>query len=219
MEKKEGYRHILPHYQQPGQAYFVTFCLWNAVAHNALSSYTRQLHELRLQIEYRKRHHLPNALLTALEDESHYTRRQYIHAYDQLMAQNTDRTIDLTRGEIQEIIIEGLNFWAGTLLDNEAWCIMPNHVHWVFTTRGKDQEGKPVYLSTIMESVKKHTARKINKLLGREGHLWQKESFDTTIRDHRHLYRAMEYTLNNPVAAHFVKDRNEWPGSWGNRDL
>jgi REP element-mobilizing transposase RayT len=219
MEKKEAYRHILPHYQQPGQAYFVTICLWNAVAHNALSHYTHHLHELRLHIEYRKRHHLFDAMLTALDDDYHHTRRQYIYAYDQLMAQNTDRTIDLNSREISEIIIEGLTYWADTHLENQAWCIMPNHVHWVFTTREKDKEGKPVYLSTIMESVKKNTARKINKIIGREGHLWQKESFDTTIRDYKHLYRAMEYTINNPVAAKFVKDRKEWPGSWGSCGL
>lgn len=91
---------------------------------------------------------------------------------------------------------------------------MPNPIHWVFRTREKDDDGNPVYLSNIMESVKKHTSRKINKAIGREGHLWQKESYDITIRDHQHLYRAIEYTLNNPVAAKLVDDRTHWPDSW-----
>ena len=89
---------------------------------------------------------------------------------------------------------------------------MPNHVHWVFKTREKDINGKPVYLSKIMESVKKETAKQINRLIGRQGHLWQKESFDTTIRDDKHLYHAIEYTLNNPVSAGYVEDRKDWPG-------
>jgi len=219
MEKKEAYKHILPHFQQPGQAYFVTFCLWNAVAHGALSEFTNKLRELRLLIEYRKRHQLFDQMYTELSKDYSQTRRRYVYAYDELMAQNKDRSIDLNNTELSTIITEGLTFWANTHIENYAWCIMPNHVHWVFRTREKDQDGKPVYLSDMIESVKKNTARKINRVIGREGHLWQKESFDTTIRDHKHLYHAIEYTLNNPVAAQFTDDRTQWPGSWGSGTL
>jgi len=34
MEKKEFHRHYLPHFQQPGQAYFVTWSLKDAVRIN-----------------------------------------------------------------------------------------------------------------------------------------------------------------------------------------
>jgi len=131
------------------------------------------------------------------------------------MAQNTDRTIDLNQTDLAAIITAGLTFWQGTRIDNYAWCIMPNHVHWVFKTWEKDQDGNPVYLSDIMQSVKDYTARAINKAMGRHGYFWQKESFDITIRDDKHLHRAIEYTLNNPISARYVNDRNNWPGSWG----
>lgn len=52
MEKKEAYKHILPHFQQPGQACFVTFCLWEAVPHGAFPDYSNKLRELRLLIDY-----------------------------------------------------------------------------------------------------------------------------------------------------------------------
>lgn len=215
MENKEAYKHILPHFQQPGQAYFVTFCLWNAVAPGALASYTNKLRELRLLIESRKKHQQFDQMFTELNKDFNQTRRRYIDAYDQLMAQNKDRTIDLNKAELSAIITEGLTYWADIRIENYAWCIMPNHVHWVFRTKEKDKNNKPVYLSKIMESVKKQTAKLINKQIGRQGHLWQKESFDTTIRDNNHLYRAIEYTLNNPVSANYVNDRNQWKGSWG----
>ena len=219
MEKKEAYKNILPHFQQPGQAYFVTFCLWNAVAHGALSGYTNQLREIRLQIGSRKRLQLFDQMLTELTNDYYQTRRRYIKAYDDLLAQNKDRAIDLNKTELSAIIIKGLTFWQETRIDNYAWCIMPNHVHWVFKTRKTDTHGQPVYLSEIMESVKKHTAKEINKIIGRQGHLWQKESFDTTIRDDKHLSRAIEYTLNNPVAAQYIEDKKDWPGSWGSGGL
>ncbi|HKJ79186.1 MAG TPA: hypothetical protein VKA10_06605, partial [Prolixibacteraceae bacterium] len=70
------------------------------------------------------------------------------------------------------------------------------------------------YLQDILYSVKRFSAGEINKLEKREGKLWQKESFDTTIRDEKHLYNAIEYTLNNPVNAGLVNDWPEWPGNW-----
>jgi hypothetical protein len=48
----------------------------------------------------------------------------------------------------------------------------------------------------------------------RSGSLWQKETFDTTIRNEEHLYHVVEYTLNNPVSAGLVKQRNDWLGNF-----
>jgi putative transposase len=91
---------------------------------------------------------------------------------------------------------------------------MPNHVHWVFQLFDKDNEGKPVYLQDILHSVKRFSSNRINKVENREGALWQKESFDTTIRDETHLYYAIRYTLNNPVNAGLVSEWHNWAGSW-----
>ncbi|MCF6332514.1 MAG: transposase [Draconibacterium sp.] len=107
-----------------------------------------------------------------------------------------------------------LKFWEGKKLKNHAFCIMPNHVHWVFQLIEKDENGEPVYLQDILYSVKRFSVSKINKLEKREGKLWQKESFDTTIRDEKHLYYTIEYALNNPVNAGFVHDWKDWPGCW-----
>jgi len=43
MNKRESYHHLLPHFQQPGQAYFVTWSLIDAIPPKALSIYTNQL--------------------------------------------------------------------------------------------------------------------------------------------------------------------------------
>ncbi|HYQ57124.1 MAG TPA: transposase, partial [Draconibacterium sp.] len=110
------------------------------------------------------------------------------------------------------IMKEALTFWQGIKLENEAFCVMSNHVHWVFTLFEKDEEGNPVYLQDIMHSVKRYSSNRINKNENRSGALWQKESFDTTIGDYKHLYYAVEYTLNNPVNAGLVKNREKWPG-------
>ncbi len=232
MDKKEYYKHILPHFQQPGQAYFVTWCLKDSVPEKALKRYTTELDILQSQIRVFGAGvgaAISNRRLIAVENrdtrndyeienlkKKYYTlRKKYIKAYNELLDAEKNPKIDLSKSHNTEILVEALHFWEEKKLINHAFTIMPNHVHWVFELLEKDKDGKPVYLQDILQSVKRHTANQINKVEGRTGTLWQKESFDTTIRNEKHLYYAMQYTLNNPVSAGLVKDWKDWPGSFG----
>lgn len=218
LEKKESYKHTLPHFQQSGQAYFVTWCLKDSVPKKALKRYTDELELLgdaifnrvssrRLEIA------APNPDIEKLRVQYCNLRKKYIKAYDDLLDAVHNPVTDLSKPANTAIISEALLFWEGKKLLNRAWSIMPNHVHWVLQLLEKDEEGKPVYLQDILQSVKRHTANRINKAEKRVGNLWQKESFDTTIRDEKHLYFAIEYTLNNPVSAGLVIDQSDWPGN------
>ncbi len=232
MEKKEAYRHILPHFQQPGQAYFVTWNLNDAVPPKALARYTQKLETLSARIfNYGKIINRESdfaalapekitrlqtaSSLEKLKQEYYLIRKKYIKAYDDLLDAAQNPIIDLSRPENTEIVFQSLQFWEGKKLKNLAFTIMPNHVHWVFELFEKDQEGIPVYLQDILQSVKRFSSNQINKVEHREGKLWQKESFDTTIRDEKHLYYAVRYTLQNPVKAGLVTDWRNWKGTWG----
>lgn len=219
MEKKEFYRHYLPHFQQPGQAYFVTWSLKDAIPAKALVSYTQKLEMIKSQIEFQKACKSEIAVIENLQHEYYLVRRKYIKAYNDLLDAERNPVINLTTPEYTEIITESLKFWQGKKLNNWAYTIMSNHVHWVFEVLKKDQYGNPVYLQDLLQSVKRYSANRINKLENRQGSLWQKENFDTTIRDLRHSYNAINYTLNNPVAAGLVSDWKKWPGSWGSSDF
>ncbi|HKL33703.1 MAG TPA: transposase [Tangfeifania sp.] len=245
--KKEFYRHLLPHFQQPGQAFFVTWSLKDAVPKKALKRYSDELEKLRLQIksygaagvtgaavskplikEMRGSESTPPGMsgsetappagtppeLGKLKKQYYSLRKKYIKAYDDLLDSERNPKIDLSKPDNLQPVKETLLFWNGKKLENYAFCIMPNHVHWVFRLFEKDDKNKPVYLQDIMNSVKRFSANQINKEENRIGAVWQTESFDTTIRDEKHLYYAIEYTLNNPVAAGLVKNREDWPGNW-----
>jgi REP element-mobilizing transposase RayT len=238
MEKKEYYKHLLPHFQQPGQAYFITWILKDAIPPHALKRYTEKLERLKAEVEsfdkgaevsnLRKiadkiparrsgghdTHATPNPELEALLKEYYSMRKKYIKAYDDLLAVQECGLVNLTKQELLQVISEALLFWEGKRIENIAFCVMSNHVHWVFRLKEADENGKPVYLQDIMHSVKRHTANQINKLTGEKGALWQKESFDTTIRDMEHEYNAVRYTLNNPVEAKLAQNWKVWPGSW-----
>lgn len=223
MQKKESYKHILPHFQQPGQAYFVTWCLKDAVSAKVVEKYSTKLELLKHQIDFNRdqdqRFQISEKSAVKkrtsqkeLKKEYYTLRQRYFKAFDEYLDIQQKPKINLCRRDNLEIMKEALNFWHGKKLENKAFCIMSNHVHWVFQLFEKDEYDKPVYLQDIMHSVKRYSANKKNKIENREGALWQKESFDTTIRDNKHLYHVIEYTLDNPVNAGLVKSREDWPG-------
>lgn len=86
---------------------------------------------------------------------------------------------------------------------------MPNHVHLVI-----DLINNKRLLGDILGSVKKYSARRANKVLGKKGKFWQKESFDRLVRDERELYYIIRYVLMNPVNGGLVEKWNEWKGTY-----
>lgn len=214
MQKKEFYRNQLPHFQQPGQAYFVTWSLKDAVPPKALKSYSHQIENLLSEIGIAKKNSDDDKVIAQLKLDYQLARKKYIKAFDDLLHLQDKSIVNLSKEDILAIVIEALTYWEGKRLENYAYCVMSNHVHWVFRLYEKDESRQTVYLQDIMKSVKQTSANKINKIEIRTGSLWQKESFDTTIRDEKHLYNAINYTLNNPVAAGLVKNWWEWKGAW-----
>jgi putative transposase len=212
--KKEYYRHILPHFQQPGQAYFVTWNLKDAVPPKAFIRYTQELEMLKSQIEFHKKQNSENSVISHLLQEYILTREKYLKAYNDLLDANRNPTVNLSKPANTEILINTLQYWEGKKLKNQAFTIMPNHVHWVLELLEKDEEENSVFLQDVLQSVKRFSANRINKAENRQGNLWQKESFETTIRDDRHFINAIRYTLNNPVVEGLVEDWKKWPGTW-----
>jgi len=56
-------------------------------------------------------------------------------------------------------------------------------------------------LEKILQQWKGSSARSINLMLNQIGTLWQRESFDSIIRDPVHLYRVIQYIGRNPTKA------------------
>jgi putative DNA methylase len=85
----------------------------------------------------------------------------------------------------------------------QAWVIMPNHVHLVV-------EVWQTPLSELLKLWKGGSARTANLALHRSGSFWEREYFDTLIRDEAHLRQAIRYTEDNPVKAKLVAERKLW---------
>jgi putative transposase len=65
-------------------------------------------------------------------------------------------------------------------------------------------------LAGIMHSLKSYTANEANKLLGRGGPFWQRESYDHWVRDEVELERIVDYIAYNPVKAGLVRQPQDW---------
>ena len=213
MEKKEFHKANLPHYQQPGQAYFVTWNLQDAIPAKALKDYSEKLKQMRTSVDLAVKSNQPLEQISGLKYEYNILRKKMMKAFEDLLHLKNKCIVDLSKSENTTIVQKALCFWEGKKLRNYAICVMPNHIHWVFQLYEKDGSNKPIWLEDILKSVKQFSSTQINQLEQQKGTLWHKESWDTTIRDHRHLYEAIEYTRNNPVKAGLVSDWREWKGT------
>lgn len=150
MEKKEYYKHILPHFEQQGQAYFITWNLKDAVPHKALTRYKEKLHELKNQIEFHRNQNSTKQILENTTNEYRQVRKKYIKAYDNLLDSEKAPKINLSKPGNTEVIKNALLYWEGKKLGNFVFCVMPNHIHWVFQLFEKDENKEPVYLQDIL---------------------------------------------------------------------
>ena len=84
-----------------------------------------------------------------------------------------------------------------------AYCLMPNHVHFVAVPQ--NEQG----LAKLFGVVNHRYARRINSLRDWRGHLWQ-ERFHSCVMDDAHLLMAVRYIELNPVRAGICIRAEDW---------
>ncbi len=112
----------------------------------------------------------------------------------------------LKQPTIAELAENTLRSFDGQRYRLQAWVIMPNHIHVLV-----DIWQTP--LAEIDKSWKQFIARRVNRLLGRAGRLWEREYWDTVIEDEEHRRKAVRYIEANPVKAGFMHEARDWPWS------
>ena len=176
----------LPHLYKEGGSYFVTFRLWDAVASRQGNSSSTN-----------------SSSVAEIAGET---------PAPQMIAERSEPPLCLgccllARPEIAQIVQDAIRNFDGGRYFMAAWVVMPNHVHCVFAPFAGY---KP---SLILQSWKSFTAHKVNKLMGRRGILWERESFDHVIRSTGHFEAFVRYVENNPVAAGLCKSPEAWAWS------
>jgi putative transposase len=106
---------------------------------------------------------------------------------------------------IRDMILEG----HGRRYDLAFGVIMPDHVHLLLRPL-EIEPGIWHDLSDILKWIKGAGARRINQLLGGQGSVWQKESFDRIVRDEEEYFQKWQYMVLNPFKAGLVDNPDDY---------
>ena len=206
----------LPHIQPIGATFFVTFRLFDTLPKSYLNKFKE---DRNLKIAFLKREK-PIGYQNKIANEQ----KKYFKIYDEALDKMHNNIRFLEHPNIAKETIKQLHKYDGKWYDLIAYCIMPNHVHFLIDTRLQLEKFNfddeviiknytPLY--KIIQRIKGASARHSNLLLDREGiSFWQRDYFDYFIRNNQEFQRIMAYILENPVKANLVKNWEDFPHSY-----
>lgn len=170
----------LPHWRQSGVRYFVTFRLADSIPQVKLRQWQE---EKEFWLKRNPEPHTP----------------EQIREFWTLFPERFHRWLDagygactLGRSYVAKLAEGVLRYYDGERYELGAYVVMPNHVHAVVAPL------QGYALSSILHTWKSYSAQKINALVGRQGRLWQKETFDHIVRSPEQLERINAYIRDNP---------------------
>lgn len=205
-EYREYYQRHLPHWQPEGATFFITFRLAGSLPFQVIES-------LKMEREREKSRPVTTSISSLQAGREFLAERSYFTRWDSALDNYQASARWLAQPEIAAIVTEALQYRDKKEYDLFSYCVMPNHVHAVFAPLLRAGQGY-LPLHRILQSLKRHTARQANKLLGREGAFWQDESYDYVIRSAEEFERIVGYMIENPVKAGLVPAREDWPWSY-----
>jgi REP element-mobilizing transposase RayT len=189
----QSYAHRLPHWNQDGATYSVTFRLADSLPKHVTDTYLKE----KLELEQ---------LIRKAESEGEETTSRNLKIqFNDLFSKRMEEALEagygechLKRKEITAAVLEAILRFEGERFELGAWCLMPNHVHLILKPHAGHQ------LSEILQGMKSASAKAANAILGKTGAFWQKESYDHLIRDAGDYEKQRSYVLNNPEKAGLV---------------
>lgn len=187
----------LPHWQQEGRAYFVTFRLADSLPAELIEEWEAE-RTVWLGLH-------PEPWSVAQEQE-----------YHQRFTGHLERALDEGHGscvlrspDIARMVGDALGFFESSRCRQLAWVVMPNHVHALFVPLGTST------LQSLLHSWKSFTAKAINTRQQTTGSVWQKDYFDRLIRDTSHFGNCVRYIRRNPLHARLHAGESLlWESDW-----
>ena len=187
-------RRHLPHWEQAGRTYFVTFRLCDSIPESKLDDWMAE------RSKWQSHHPRPWS-----DEEWEFYRQEFLEQIERW----SDRgygTCLLRDSKIRRIVSDALLFFDAGTENSEERCqmgdfvIMPNHVHLLVRPLGAWELGK------LIHSWKSFSAHRINQALGRTGSLWMDERFDHLVRNELSLKKFQHYIEENPRKAKLKED-------------
>lgn len=86
-----------------------------------------------------------------------------------------------------------------------CFVVMPDHVHWLLQLRPHSD------LSSVVQTVKSASAKRLNRYIRRSGGIWQKGFHDHALRREENVTAVARYIVANPLRAGLVKSLGDYP--------
>ena len=176
-------RRHLPHWEQAGCTYFVTFRTFDSIPQSMLNAFRRERDAWFFDH--------PKPWSQSQWKEYHLKFRVRI-----------ERWLDQGYGlcpfrdpQAASIVADALRYFDQKRYCLDEFAVMPNHVHALVM---------PAFgtaLSKIVHSWKSFTASQVIRLLGKSGPLWEDETFDHAVRNWDSLQSYRAYIRRNPGSA------------------
>ena len=184
-------RRNLPHWEQAGCTYFITYRMADSLPAEKL----RQLE--RERDLFCKQNPKP-------WDEA--TWRIYTQQFEGGVQQWLDAghgSCVLEQSALRDIVAEGLHHFDGQRYQLGDYVIMPNHVHLLFTPAPGFE------MKSLLHTWKSFSAKAMGKACAEAPtHFWQHETYDHIVRSPQQLAHYQNYIRENPAKAHLK------PGTW-----
>ncbi|MFK7948276.1 MAG: transposase [Saprospiraceae bacterium] len=153
-------------------------------------------------------------------------KRQFVK-YEKVLDKNPIGQCILNIPQVATTVSEKLKQYHDKYYSLIAYCIMPNHVHFLANFerqlldneqfRLNHEELEYTQLSQVMQYIKGGSAREINLILNNTGNkVWAKDSYDHFIRDDKEFKNVINYILQNPVKAGLVESTDNWKYTYVN---
>lgn len=197
-----------PHRHQPLAVCFLTMRLNDSIPKSVVQSWHRQ------RLEYLARHGVDcsgdwNVGLQSMTPEQLEAFNKHFSRQRESMLDNCLGQCQLANPEAAEEVTKSLLNFHGDRYWMGDFVIMPNHVHCLVAFKSVE------IAKTQPGGWMRYSARKINKLLGRDGSLWFPEPFDHLVRSNIQLEYLRKYIRENPEKAGLVEGRFVYRASGG----
>lgn len=215
----------LPHWQPPESTFFVTIRLYGSIPKEIIQQFKD---EYQLALEEARRADYPveeaekllpeelQIVLRRIRKKKEYDAgKRYFARFDDFLDSNLNEPHWLRQPEIASLNADNFHFYAEKYFQLWAYTVMSNHVHLLLTLRPE----API-LWKVLQDMKKYAGVHSNRLLGRNGHFWEEESYDHWVREpDGEFNRIAAYILNNPVKAGIVTKWQDHPWTYCHPDL
>ncbi len=185
----------LPHWQQPGATYFITYRTIDSISVAARNRIIAQRDDWLLRQKIDPTRTDWHKQLATLPQQSRDTfRRTVAIAFEDALDKLAGECV-LKRSKLNELVAENLRHFDGDRYQLGGFVVMPNHVHVLVRMFPETDMLKQCF------RWKHYQANSVNKQLKRTGHFFQAESFDHLVRDEAHFMKFRRYIEKNPSKA------------------